>query len=579
VLDSDTLFLDEPALLGPCADVAVRPVDLKGSATIGPDDEFDPYWAALCELAEMPIDQLPFLETTVDRVKVRSSYNGGYSVVRRDTGVLQRAAEIFTRSVSADLRPFKQRPNFRVLASTGLVSALASEYWGSSQAALSIAIWSSTRRVHTLEARYNVPLHLLVQSQYWRPEWIDQPPVHVHYHWMLDPEHRAEGLELLRRLGVPPDRLDWVVAHLPLSYRTFSDQTTVRELEVLSEVRPTSQRTGRVVHNCLRSGEEMNCKNGSAPENSSPVRRAAILILGCGRSGTSVLAHLLNVLGTRLPEQLLGAGPGNPLGHWEPVRLLEINEEILRMLGSTCHDARPIPPGWFRSSAAYDFQERISHEIGSCYGDASLILIKEPRICRLAPLYLDALDALGIQTLIILLVRHPVEVMRSIYERDGGDMRTHEFKWLRHLIESEEATRTCVRTWTSFDDVLNNWPATVRSISQGLGITWPNEPENVSTEVANIVRPRHRHFRITDDPVPLPLGVLATRAWQAALHALGGDEPSARGLFDEIRRTVNEIDRLGFPEQESLERRLATAEVRSRHWKNSRHVPTLLALS
>jgi hypothetical protein len=58
---------------------------------------------------------------------------------------------------------------------------------------------------------------------------------------------------------------------------------------------------------------------------------------------------------------------------------------------------------------------------------------------------------------------------------------------------------------------------------------------------------------------------LATRAWQAALHALGEDEPSARGLFDEIRTTVNEIDRLGFPEQKSLERRLATAEVRSRH--------------
>jgi hypothetical protein len=93
VLDSDTLFLDEPELLGPCCDVAVRPVDSKGSASIGPEDEFDPYWAALCQLAKMPIDQLPFLETTVDRLRVRSSYNGGYSVVRRDTGIMQRAAE------------------------------------------------------------------------------------------------------------------------------------------------------------------------------------------------------------------------------------------------------------------------------------------------------------------------------------------------------------------------------------------------------------------------------------------------------------------------------------------------------
>jgi hypothetical protein len=102
VLDSDTLFLDEPELLGPCSDVAVRPVDRKGSASIGPEDEFDPYWAALCQLAEMPIDRLPFLETMVDRIRVRSSYNGGYSVVRRDTGIMQRAAEILTGSISAD---------------------------------------------------------------------------------------------------------------------------------------------------------------------------------------------------------------------------------------------------------------------------------------------------------------------------------------------------------------------------------------------------------------------------------------------------------------------------------------------
>jgi hypothetical protein len=227
VLDSDTLFLEEPELLGPCCDVAVRPVDSKGSASIGPQDEFDPYWAALCQLAEMPIDQLPFLVTTVDRIRVRSSYNGGYSVVRRDTGIMQRAAEILTSSISEDLRPYKGRSDFRVFASTGLVSSLASEYWGSSQTAFAIAVWSSSRRVRVLDARYNVPLHALVQPHNWRPEWAIQAPVHVHYHWMFNPEHRVEALGLLGRLGVPADRLEWVVAHLPASCGNVSSQTTV----------------------------------------------------------------------------------------------------------------------------------------------------------------------------------------------------------------------------------------------------------------------------------------------------------------------------------------------------------------
>jgi hypothetical protein len=227
VLDSDTLFFDEPELLGPFSDVAVRPVDLKGSATTGPEDEFEAYWSALCKFAKFPIDGLPLMETTIDRIRVRSSYNGGYSVVRRDTGIMQRAAEIFSSSVFSGLRPYKGRPDFRVLTSTGFASTLASEYWGSNQAAFSIAAWSITDRIRILDARYNVPLHLIAQAQYWRPDWIDTAPVHLHYHWMFNPEHRAEALGVLRRLGVPSDRLEWLTARARISGRTCGGRTGI----------------------------------------------------------------------------------------------------------------------------------------------------------------------------------------------------------------------------------------------------------------------------------------------------------------------------------------------------------------
>lgn len=89
---------------------------------------------------------------------------------------------------------------------------------------------------------------------------------------------------------------------------------------------------------------------------------------------------------------------------------MEINEEIIASLGRTWYDPRPIPPNWFRSKAAYGFHERIRAEIIDQYGAAPLILIKEPRICRLAPLYLDVLDVLRIEPLVILPVRHPGEL-------------------------------------------------------------------------------------------------------------------------------------------------------------------------
>jgi hypothetical protein len=215
VLDSDTLFLNEPELLGDQFDVAARPVDIKGSTSAGPGDEFEPYWQALCGLAGFPIDRLPFVETTIDRTTVRASYNGGYAVVRRESGILQRSASIFTRSVAADIRPYKERAGFRMFASTGYVPDLAAQYWGSSQAAFSIAAWSMTRRFRTLDRRYNVPLHSLAEARHWSDAWAGIAPVHIHYHWMLDVEHRARTIELLGRLGVPSDRVDWIAARRP----------------------------------------------------------------------------------------------------------------------------------------------------------------------------------------------------------------------------------------------------------------------------------------------------------------------------------------------------------------------------
>jgi hypothetical protein len=287
---------------------------------------------------------------------------------------------------------------------------------------------------------------------------------------------------------------------------------------------------------------EARPNSGRLRTKSSPRRRAAILVLGVHRSGTSCLAHLLNVLGAKLPAEVVPPAPNNPCGHWEPVRLLKINEEILNAIGRTWYDSRPIPTGWFHSKAAYRFRKRLRVLITSEYGHAPLILIKEPRICRLAPLYLDVLGMLRIKPLVVLPVRHPGEVIRSIQERDHINPLTTELLWLRNLLEAEAATRSCVRVWTSFDQLLDQGEITAQTIAARLGIIWPNNQENTAIDVANIPRPRHRHHRIADDPAPVPLGFLTRRAWLAAQYAVNGDENAARMMFDEIRVALAELD-------------------------------------
>ena len=64
VLDSDTVFLGSWSCPRD-ADVAVRPVDSKGSATEGPGDPFEEYWSRLAAIQGVSLDCLPFVRTTV----------------------------------------------------------------------------------------------------------------------------------------------------------------------------------------------------------------------------------------------------------------------------------------------------------------------------------------------------------------------------------------------------------------------------------------------------------------------------------------------------------------------------------
>jgi predicted O-methyltransferase YrrM len=319
-------------------------------------------------------------------------------------------------------------------------------------------------------------------------------------------------------------------------------------------VQPPANLSGPTLPELLPKAQDLRTK-------ALPYKQAAILVVGVHRSGTSCLAHLLHVLGAKLPAQVIGPGHGNSLGHWEPMRLMRINKEILSAIGRTWYDPRPIPPSWFRSKEAYVFHERLVAEIALGYEVAPLILIKDPRICRLLPLYLDVLDALEIEPLIILPIRHPGEVIRSIHERDHIDPSIVDLLWLRSLVEAEEASRTCARVWISFDQLLDDWEATVRSIADQLGIVWPNGPQTVASVAASIVRRRHQHYRMADDPTPFLPAPLTIHAWQAAQQGLNGNEEAARAAFDRIRASITEVDHLNEPQQESIQNRLGTVET------------------
>ncbi len=279
--------------------------------------------------------------------------------------------------------------------------------------------------------------------------------------------------------------------------------------------------------------------------------------MGVHRSGTSALTRVLSLLGAALPNEVLGPARGNERGHWESKRLVAVDDEIMKALGEDWWDPAPIPPAWFATSEASGFVTRIAEVIGEEYDDAPLVIIKDPRLCRIAPLVFAALERLDIAPRVILPLRFPGEVISSIHQRDEIDRRIGEMIWLRHMIEAEGHSRHCPRVWTSFDGLLADWRATATRIAAALDLIWPRPPDEVAGDIAATLAPELRHF---DAASSAPVGPLTQRVWDAARRGLADDEPGLRAELDAVRDVVDELDRLAVPRREAEKIKLETAK-------------------
>lgn len=201
--------------------------------------------------------------------------------------------------------------------------------------------------------------------------------------------------------------------------------------------------------------------------------KRVIVILGA-RSGTSALSGTLSLLGAGLPQNLMQANWANPKGYFEPQDIAELHDEILASTGSSWSDWREFPRDWFHSEAAAHYATRLTEMFLNDYQSASgLCILKEPRICRLLPLWADVFQAAGVVPLFCFIDRAPREVAASLAARDGSSTEQGLLYYIRNHIESERDTRSARRAFVQYDALLHDWRTVVDGINRNLGISFP----------------------------------------------------------------------------------------------------------
>lgn len=141
---------------------------------------------------------------------------------------------------------------------------------------------------------------------------------------------------------------------------------------------------------------------------------AVVCITGMHRSGTSMVARMLNIAGLYLgPDaDMNAAAPDNPEGYWENVQFLRINDDLLSRLKGGWDKPPQASAGWERRKAFSDLNLRGADLVQQFRGNKAWGW-KDPRNALTLPFWQRLLPDLKV----IICLRNPLEVARSLSRR------------------------------------------------------------------------------------------------------------------------------------------------------------------
>jgi hypothetical protein len=268
--------------------------------------------------------------------------------------------------------------------------------------------------------------------------------------------------------------------------------------------------------------------------------RKTIIVLGMHRSGTSVLAGALAALGLQLPKRIMRADSHNPKGYFEPEHIVAIHDRLLPLLGTNWHGINEIPASRFETSEIHQFVGELAEAIATDYQSADPILMKDPRLCRLLPLWRLVLAKCNSEAAFVLPIRNPLEVAASLKKRDGFPLEYGQLLWLRHVLDAERETRGSQRIFVHFHGLLRHPVATIEAIAMAFEIGKPTPSQ--ADAINSLVDASLCHF--TCDPSDMPSsGALfqwTAQAYQA--HTLlieQGEDSEALRLLDTVRASFD----------------------------------------
>ncbi len=250
----------------------------------------------------------------------------------------------------------------------------------------------------------------------------------------------------------------------------------------------------------------------------------ALIVLGMHRSGTSLLTGLLSQVGVVMGKRLYAPQKGvNEKGFWEHEDIVDTHDELLLNLCSQWDDVLPLSDKWREGNTVQPFIDRLSGLVRRDFSDAYVWALKDPRMCRLLPLWFPIFEDLRVSPTFICMNRNPFEVVGSLQKRDGFSREKALVLWLSHSLSAEFHSRSCPRIFMDFDQVVKNPAEVLLRIEKEANLVFPIPVNQAVEKIDGFVSPDLRHHKIDT--------------------AVGHSHEGLSSMADELYRIFNEMSR------------------------------------
>ncbi|VDG18977.1 sulfotransferase family protein [Lactiplantibacillus mudanjiangensis] len=219
-------------------------------------------------------------------------------------------------------------------------------------------------------------------------------------------------------------------------------------------------------------------------------KKKAVLILGSGRSGTSVLTKCISFMGISLgTNNLLGPSKKiNPKGYFENKDVIKIHKSI----GSKIR-YRPAFAGYEDSAKIKKDRENLTKYLTDFFADERYLAIKDPRMNDYIELWQAVLADINVQPAEIILIRNPIDVVNSNSRAWHRDATLALRQWQVRTLLSLRDTKNQNRILITYEALFNETLPTLKRIADQLQLPWPSDEGTLQAEIDGFIDPNLQH--------------------------------------------------------------------------------------